>query len=101
MDNQHTERRRAARYPMEVNVIVRKNTGEVIPATAVNVSSAGMLLHVEQPSKLSVDEEVTVEIALADKPDQPFSAWGAARVVRRSATADGPSGGGSTSTAST
>jgi hypothetical protein len=34
------ERRKEERYPIERNVIVRKNSGESIPATAANISSA-------------------------------------------------------------
>lgn len=82
MEYEHTERRREARYPIEATVIVHKSGGATIRATAVDVSSGGMLLHVEQPSDFSVDEVVTVELELPDDPGKPFAAWGVGRVVR-------------------
>jgi len=81
MQDEHPERRKEPRYPIEANVMVHKNSGETIPATAVNISSAGMLLHVGQPSRFSVGEEVTVEVELPDNPGQPFSSWGVAKIV--------------------
>ena len=77
-----TERRAAPRYPMEVKASVRKKTGEIVIATAADISSKGMLLHVDEPSCFQYGEEVTVEIELAGLADQPFSDWGEARVVR-------------------
>ncbi|MGA2182240.1 MAG: PilZ domain-containing protein [Bryobacteraceae bacterium] len=82
MEYEHTERRKEARYPIEANVIVHKNSGANISATATDISGAGMLLHVEQPSEFSLDETVTVEAELPDIPGKPFSAWGAGRIVR-------------------
>ena len=82
MEYEHTERRREARYPIEANVIVHKSSGECIPATAVNISSGGMLLHFEQPSEFSLDETVTVAVELPDNPGKPFAAWGTGRIVR-------------------
>ncbi|HYW47246.1 MAG TPA: PilZ domain-containing protein [Bryobacteraceae bacterium] len=81
MLDRYPERRKEARYPIEANVMVHKSSGETIPATAVNISSAGMLLHVGQPSQFSVDEEVTVEVELPDNRGQPLSSWGAAKIV--------------------
>jgi hypothetical protein len=82
MEYQHPERRKETRYPIETNVAVRMSSGETIHATAVNISSSGMLLHVEQPDTFSVDQEVSVEVELPDDPGKPFSAWGVARIVR-------------------
>ena len=72
---EHTERRKEARYLIEANALIHKNSGEVILASATNISSGGMLLHIEQPAKLTVDEQVTVEVKLIGYPDQPFSSW--------------------------
>ena len=78
---EHTERRKETRYPIEANALIHKNCGEAILATATNVSSAGMLLHIEQPANLNLDEQVTVDVKLIGYPNQPFSSWGAARVA--------------------
>jgi hypothetical protein len=82
MEREPTERRLEARYPIEAKVIVHKNSGEAIHATAANISGGGMLLHVEQPSGLSIGDPVTVDVELPDDRDKPFAAWGLARVVR-------------------
>ena len=82
MEHQPTERRLEARYPIEAKAIVRKNSGEIIRATAANISGGGMLLHVEQPSSFRIGEAVTVQVELPDDPDKPFAAWGLAKVVR-------------------
>jgi len=63
-------------------VAVHTSSGETIRATAVNISSGGMLLHVGQPSQFCVDQEVTVEVELPDDPGKPFSGWGVAGIVR-------------------
>lgn len=67
---------------MKTRVSIRKASGETIFATAVNISSSGMLLHLEPASPLQLGEEVTVEVALAEEPEQPLSTWGLATVVR-------------------
>jgi c-di-GMP-binding flagellar brake protein YcgR len=82
MEHQPTERRLETRYPIEARAIIRKNSGETIPATAANISGGGMWLHVEQPSSLRIGEAVTVAVELPEDPDKPFAAWGLARVVR-------------------
>jgi hypothetical protein len=81
MKGEQAERRAEMRWPIEAKAIVHKNNGESISAVGANISGAGMLLHVEQVSKFSVGEEVTVEVELKDNPDRPFSAWGLARIV--------------------
>ena len=81
METEHGDRRRATRYPIEAKVMV-KHSGESIPATAANISAAGMLLHVEQPSRFSVDDEVTVDVELPENLPEPLSTWGVARIVR-------------------
>ena len=82
MGHQPTERRLETRYPTEAKVIIRKNSGETIPATAANISGGGMLLHVEQPSSVRIGEAVMVQVELPDNPGKPFASWGLARVVR-------------------
>jgi c-di-GMP-binding flagellar brake protein YcgR len=83
MEYEHMNRRKEVRYPIEADVIVSKNSGHTIHATAADISSGGMLLHVEQPSDFSVDEMVTVEVWLPDEPGKPFAEWGLAKVVRK------------------
>ncbi|HTW65964.1 MAG TPA: PilZ domain-containing protein [Bryobacteraceae bacterium] len=76
------ERRREQRYPIEAQVIVRRQNGEVLSAQAVDISASGMRVYVPPAScPLTLDEEVTVEVELRDRPDKPFSAWGLGRVV--------------------
>jgi c-di-GMP-binding flagellar brake protein YcgR len=82
MEYERIERRRATRYPMEAKVIVYKSGGEAISATAADISAGGMLLNVERPSEFRMGEHVTVDVELPDRPGMPFSAWGAAIVVR-------------------
>ena len=82
MEHEPTERRMEARYPIEAKVIVHKNNGEAIHATAANISGGGMFLHVEQPSGLCMGDPVTVDVELPDDSDKAFAAWGLARVVR-------------------
>ena len=82
MEREPAERRLEARYPIEAKVIVHKNSGEAIRATAANISGRGMLLHVEQPSGLRIGDPVTVDVELPDDPGKPFAAWGLAKVMR-------------------
>jgi len=82
MESSPEERRRATRYPVEARVKVRATSGRVFPATAVNISSSGMLLQMPQPFPLSLGEEVTVEVDLPGSSDKALSVWGLAKVVR-------------------
>jgi c-di-GMP-binding flagellar brake protein YcgR len=82
MEHEPNERRLEARYPIEAKVIVHRNSGESISATATNISGGGMLLHVEQPSGLRIGDPVTVDVELPDDPDKPFASWGIGKVVR-------------------
>jgi c-di-GMP-binding flagellar brake protein YcgR len=77
----HADRRAEVRWPVEARAIIHKNNGESIPAVGANISAAGMLLRVEQASKFSVDEAVTVEVELKEEPDRPFCEWGLARIA--------------------
>ena len=81
MEHEPTDRRTETRYPVEAKVIVHRNGGETICATAANISGGGMLLRVDQPSGLRVGDRVTVDVELPD-PTKPFVAWGLAKVVR-------------------
>jgi hypothetical protein len=82
MENLPEERRRALRYPIEARVIVSKTDGETVLANCVNVSSSGILIEVEQPSRFQIGEEVTVELDLPNDADKALSVWGVGRVVR-------------------
>jgi PilZ domain len=82
MEHLQEEKRRALRYALPARVAVRRATGETIAASAVNISSSGMLLEVGQPFSFQLGEEVAVEVELPDHPDQPLSHWGLAKVVR-------------------
>jgi c-di-GMP-binding flagellar brake protein YcgR len=82
MESTPEDRRRAPRFPIEARVTVEKASGESFSAAAVNISSSGMLLRMEPPFPLELDDEVTVEIELPDDPEKAFSAWGLGKVVR-------------------
>lgn len=82
MEHVPVERRKEARYPIEAKALVRKKNGETIPATAVDLSSSGMLLHLDLPFSLTLDEEVTVDVELPQDSNKPFSSWGIGRVAR-------------------
>jgi len=81
MEHKQAERRKEPRYPIEAKALVRRKSGETIHATAVDISSSGMLLHIEPPFLLNLEEEVTVEVELPQDPDKPFSSWGVGRVA--------------------
>jgi len=76
------DKRRAPRYPIEARVNIQTKSGRTFAATAVNISSSGMLLQLAQPFPLNLGEEVTVEVDLPGPSDQAWSAWGVATVVR-------------------
>lgn len=76
------DRRREPRYPIGASVALKKNNGEIIRATALDISSSGMRLEIEQlPCPIALDEEITIEIELPEYPDKPFSMWGVGRVA--------------------
>jgi len=81
MESKPGERRKEARYPIEAEVLVHTASGQSIPANATNISSFGMLLHIQLPSALAVNDEVTVEIRLPEDVGKAFSAWGVARIA--------------------
>jgi hypothetical protein len=81
MNQEAQDRRKETRYPIQAGAIIHTSGGTAIPATATNISSFGMLLRIDRPSTLSLDEQVTVEIELPDDPGKPFSSWGVARVA--------------------
>jgi c-di-GMP-binding flagellar brake protein YcgR len=82
MEHGRDDRRSEARYSIETKVMIHKSNGESIRATGSDISGAGMLLQVEQPSNFSVDEEVTVDVELPESPGKPFSSWGVAKITR-------------------
>jgi hypothetical protein len=76
------ERRRAERYPIKADVSVHTSGGETLTATAVDISSSGMLLKLVEPFPFQLGDEVSVDVDLPNDPEKAFSAWGLARVVR-------------------
>jgi hypothetical protein len=76
------ERRRAQRYRIEANATVRKDGGEPIPATVLNISASGILLRLGGRILLEPGEAVTVEVELPGDSDKPLSPWGIGRIVR-------------------
>jgi len=80
--NKPEERRRAIRYPIEAQVKIHTTCGQCLSATAVNISSSGMLLQMLQPFPFNLGDQVTVEVDLPDHADKALSAWGLATVVR-------------------
>lgn len=82
MEQLSVERRREPRYPIQAKVMIKKDSGQTIPAMALDISSSGMRLHIDQhPCPLCLNENVTIEIELPDIPDKPLSAWGVGRVA--------------------
>ena len=82
MESDNLERRSAPRYPIPARVVVHRESGAPIPATAVNISSSGMLVCPDQPTPLAIGEAVTVEVELTSHCEKALSAWGIGRVVR-------------------
>ena len=82
MEPNNVERRKAPRYPIQARVVIHRHAGGPISATAVDISSSGMLVRLDQPMPFCLDEAVEVELELPAASDQPFSHWGMGRVVR-------------------
>jgi c-di-GMP-binding flagellar brake protein YcgR len=82
MEAMNMERRKAQRYAIHTKVMIHREHGEPISAVATDISSAGMLVHPDQPAPFRLGETVTVEVELPDDSDQPFSPWGVGRIVR-------------------
>ncbi len=82
MEQTNEERRKAPRYPIHTRVIIRRECGEPIPGVADDISTSGMLVHMDQPASFRLGEDVTVEVELPDDSDLAFSRWGIGRVVR-------------------
>jgi hypothetical protein len=80
-EDQNGERRKEPRYLVEAKVIVRKKSGEVFPATAIDISSSGMRLRRYQSCPLDLEDEVSAEIEVPEFPDKPLSSWGYGRVA--------------------
>ncbi len=80
---QHVERRTEPRHLVTAKVTVLRSGGASIAADALNISASGMLLTVGEEADLRVGEEVTFEMELQDDPEQAFSKWGVAKIVRR------------------
>jgi hypothetical protein len=76
------ERRRAERYEIDTRVIVRREHGEPVSAVVANISSSGILVHLDGPCPFQVGENLTVEVELSGHSDKPLSHWGIAKVVR-------------------
>jgi hypothetical protein len=75
------DRRKEIRYPLAAKVILRTKSGEVLEASAVDISSSGMRLRFGKPCPLTRGQEITVEVELPDYPDKSFSAWGVGRIA--------------------
>ena len=69
------------RYPLRAQVLLRRENGESVYATAIDISSSGMRLQIEGPASLELNEVVTVELELLDQPEKPFSSWGIGRIA--------------------
>lgn len=82
MESINADRRKAPRYPIHTKVMLRSEHGEPIPGVADDISTSGMLVHMDQPAPFHLGEEVTVEVELPDDSDRAFSPWGIGRVVR-------------------
>ena len=81
VEHKGVERRKAVRYPVAADAAVITKEGRTIPATAVDISSAGMRLRFGGPCPLAFQQEITVEVQLPGDPDKSFSSWGLGRVA--------------------
>ncbi|HTR39472.1 MAG TPA: PilZ domain-containing protein [Bryobacteraceae bacterium] len=86
MDQKSSDRRKEPRYPLSAQVLLRKENGESVYATAIDISSSGMRLQIDGPASLELNEVVTVELELPDQPEKPFSSWGIGRVAHLDST---------------
>ena len=75
-----SEHRKQTRYPLQTEAIIERTTGEGVPASTVNVSGGGVLLHLEEESALQIGETVTCGVRLYEQ--KPRQSWGTGRVVR-------------------
>jgi c-di-GMP-binding flagellar brake protein YcgR len=82
LESRDLDRRNAPRYTIPAGVILHRESGAPIPATAVNISSSGMLVRLEQPVRLKLGESVTVEVELSGHDRKALSNWGIGSVVR-------------------
>jgi len=83
------ERRKEVRYPVQAKAVIRKKSGQAVPATAVDLSSSGARLLIDPPGRLEVGEDVTIEVELSEDRDQPLFVWAAGKVVYIRGSASG------------
>jgi len=76
------ERRKAPRYRINARVVIRNERGDPVPAVVVDISSSGMLVHLDWPNPFQIGEAVTLEVALPHGVDAPLSPWAIGSVVR-------------------
>ncbi len=77
------DRRREPRYPMEVQVVVRReHSRDAVTGFSLNISGGGIYLRLREPLGLKVGEKVTCEIGLPGDSRKGLPAWGIGEVVR-------------------
>ena len=76
------DRRRASRFPSGAHAMIHRKRRDPVTATVVNISTSGMLLHLDEPGSFQLDEPVTVEVEDPGHSEQAFSSWGIGIVVR-------------------
>ena len=82
VESNDSERRLAPRYTIPARVLMHREGGPQIPATAVNISSSGMLVRPDQPIPFDLGEAVTVDVELSCGCDKALSTWGIGVVAR-------------------
>jgi PilZ domain-containing protein len=83
MQDHISDRRSEPRFFVGAPAILRRPNGdEAFPAVTLNVSAGGLLIEVAGGHPFLVGEPLVCELALPDRPEQPFASWGIGRVVR-------------------
>jgi hypothetical protein len=83
MEQNELGRRRELRYMLAAGaIVVRDKDGHTFHAETENMSSAGILLHFEEPVQFAIGDEVTCEFKVTHAADSPLPYWGMGNVVR-------------------
>jgi hypothetical protein len=83
MSDDHDERRREDRIPVEADASVESSDkGRTAHAKSINMSSAGVLLRFDEPVPLAVGDRVTCDFLMHHEPSLPLPYWGLGRIVR-------------------
>jgi len=83
MSSTHIEVEREDRIPVEAEATVEfGGPGHSSHAKTINMTSAGVLLHFDEPVELAVGDLVTCDFVVEHKPEVPLPYWGLGKIVR-------------------